>query len=106
MCLHFPLTVIAVTSSTRFLRRASRLLQLTHPPSHHVAADTPPVRAAESDSFRPALAAFARYPRRRDMGSSRTGWQVQGFRCPRWPSSGGTRTLVQREMENGRSPLV
>jgi hypothetical protein len=34
---------------------------LTHPPSHHVAADTPPVRAAASDSFQPALVAFARY---------------------------------------------
>ena len=32
-----------------------------HHPSHHVAADTPPVRAAVSDSFRPALSAFARY---------------------------------------------
>src|ERR1700681_2818051 len=37
------------------------LLQFPHHPSHHVAADTPPVRAAASDSFRPALAAFARY---------------------------------------------
>src|SRR6266851_10146240 len=36
-------------------------LQFPHPPSHHVAADTPPVRAAVSDSFRPALAAFVRY---------------------------------------------
>ena len=36
------------------------LLQLPHPPSHHVAADTPPVRAVVSDSFRSALAAFAR----------------------------------------------
>ena len=37
------------------------LLQLPHPPSLHVAADTPPVRTAVSDSFRSALAAFARY---------------------------------------------
>src|ERR1019366_5768789 len=37
------------------------LLQFPHHPSHHVAADTPPVRAAVSDSFRPALVAFARY---------------------------------------------
>jgi len=37
------------------------LLQFPHHPSHHVVADTPPVRAAVSDSFRPALAAFARY---------------------------------------------
>jgi hypothetical protein len=34
---------------------------LTHDPSHHVAADTSPVRAAVSDSFRSALVAFARY---------------------------------------------
>src|ERR1019366_6451788 len=37
------------------------LLQFPHHPSHHVAADPPPVRVAASDSFRPAPAAFARY---------------------------------------------
>src|SRR5437870_5862536 len=33
----------------------------THPPSHHVAADTPPLRAAASDACRPALVAYARF---------------------------------------------
>jgi len=32
-----------------------------HHPSHHVAADTPPVRSSVSDSFRSVLAVFARY---------------------------------------------
>src|SRR5262249_59141540 len=36
------------------------LLQLLSPPSLHVAAETPPVRTAVADSFRSALAAFAR----------------------------------------------
>jgi hypothetical protein len=34
-------------------------LQLPHHPSHHVAADTLPVRAVVSDSFRQTLSAFA-----------------------------------------------
>src|SRR3954464_1855565 len=36
------------------------LLPFPHHPSHPVAADTPPVRTAASDSFRLVLAAFAR----------------------------------------------
>ena len=60
------------------------LLQFPHHPSHHVAADTPPVRAAVSDSFRPALVAFARYRPSQPPGVRVTRLRLRSLHVATW----------------------